>query len=102
MRSSDNNGLGCHTQDAEPAHAADRSTASLRAAIARPLMGISFGVSTQVRRWSILLYMKIATGKVVDGKVVVEGAEFEEGSSVTVMARDDEGGITLTPEEEAE
>ena len=45
--------------------------------------------------------MKIATGKVVDGKVVLEGATFEEGSSVTVLARE-EGGITLTPEEEAE
>lgn len=46
--------------------------------------------------------MKIATGKIVDGKVVIEGATFEEGTSVTVLARDDEGGVTLTPEEEAE
>jgi len=44
--------------------------------------------------------MKIATGK--DGKVIVEGAEFEEGTSVTVLARDDEGDITLTLDEEAE
>ena len=50
----------------------------------------------------ILCDMKIATGKVVDGKVVVKGVEFEEGTSVTVLARDDEGGVTLTPEEEAE
>jgi hypothetical protein len=41
--------------------------------------------------------MKIATGK-----VVIEGAAFEEGSSVTVLARDEEGDIALTPEEEAE
>ena len=46
--------------------------------------------------------MKIATGKVVGGKVVLEGATFEEGSSVTVLARDEEGDIILTPEEEAE
>lgn len=46
--------------------------------------------------------MKIATGKVVGGRVVVEGVELEEGSSVTVLAKDDEGGFTLTPEEEAE
>jgi len=46
--------------------------------------------------------MKTATGKVVDGKVIVEGADFEEGASVTVLARDDEGGVTLTPEEETE
>jgi hypothetical protein len=46
--------------------------------------------------------MKIATGKVVDGKVVVEGVALEEGASVTVLARDGEGGFTLSPEEEAE
>jgi hypothetical protein len=50
----------------------------------------------------MLNVMKIATEKVIGGKVIVEGAEFEEGASVTVLARDDEGGITLTPEEEAE
>jgi len=46
--------------------------------------------------------MKIATGKVVGGKVVLEGVTLEEGASVTVLTRDDEGGSTLTPEEEAE
>ena len=46
--------------------------------------------------------MKIATGKIVGGKVVLEGGAFEEGTSVTVLARDEEGGVTLTPEEEAE
>ena len=46
--------------------------------------------------------MKIATGKVVGGKVVLEGVTLEEGATVTVLARDDEGGFTLTPEEEAE
>jgi hypothetical protein len=51
---------------------------------------------------SILSTMKIATGKVVGGKVVLEGATLEEGASVTILARDDEGGFTLTPEEEAE
>lgn len=46
--------------------------------------------------------MKIATGTVVGGKVVLEGVTLEEGASVTVLARDDEGAFTLTPEEEAE
>ena len=46
--------------------------------------------------------MKVATGKIVDGKVVVEGVTFEEGTSVTVLARNDESGFTLSPEEEAE
>jgi len=46
--------------------------------------------------------MKVATGKVVGGKVVVEGVTLEEGTSVTILARDDEDGFTLTNEEEAE
>jgi len=46
--------------------------------------------------------MKMATGKVVGGKVIVEGISLEEGSSVTVLARDNEGGFDLTPEQEAE
>ena len=46
--------------------------------------------------------MKIATGKVVGGKVEVDGALLEEGTSVTVLARDGENGFTLSPEEEAE
>jgi len=44
--------------------------------------------------------MKIATGTVVDGKVVVEGENLTEGSTVTVLLRDDEEGFELTPEEE--
>ena len=46
--------------------------------------------------------MKIATGKVVGGKVVVEGVTLEEGASVTVLARAADGGFSLSPEEEAE
>jgi hypothetical protein len=46
--------------------------------------------------------MKVATGKVVGGKVVLEGVHLEEGTSVTVLARDDGGGFDLTPEQETE
>lgn len=46
--------------------------------------------------------MKIATGKVIGGKVVLEDATFEDGTSVTVLARDEERAVTLTPAEEAE
>ncbi len=46
--------------------------------------------------------MKIATGKVVGGKVVVDGAPLEEGASVTVLARDNESGFILSAEEEAD
>ena len=51
---------------------------------------------------SILGDMKVATGKVVGGKVVLEGVSLEEGTSVTVLAKDDEAGFELTPEQEAE
>ena len=46
--------------------------------------------------------MKVATGKVIGGKVVVEGVALEEGSRVTVLARDGEEAFELSPEEEAE
>ena len=39
---------------------------------------------------------------VVGGKVVLEGVSLEEGTSVTVLAKDDDGGFELTPEQEAE
>lgn len=39
---------------------------------------------------------------VVDGKVVVEGESLAQGSSVTVVLRDDEEAFELTPEEEDE
>jgi hypothetical protein len=44
--------------------------------------------------------MKVASGKVVEGKVVLEGVSLEEGISVTVLAMDDEVGFALTPAQE--
>ena len=46
--------------------------------------------------------MKVATGTVVDGKVVVEDEALAEGSTVTVVLRDDEEAFELTSEEEEE
>ena len=46
--------------------------------------------------------MRVATGKVIDGRVVVEGAAFDEGSVVTVLARDDDETFELAPDQEAE
>ncbi len=46
--------------------------------------------------------MKIATGKVVGGKIVLDGVSLEEGATVTVLAKDDEAGFDLTPEQETE
>lgn len=45
--------------------------------------------------------MKMSTGKVIDGKVVVEGVELVEGSTVIVLEEDDEV-VELTAEQEAE
>jgi hypothetical protein len=44
--------------------------------------------------------MKVATGKVVDGKVVLDGELLREGSVVTVVISEDGGGFDTTPEEE--
>lgn len=44
--------------------------------------------------------MKIATGRVVGGKVVLEGEPLAEGSVVTVVAREDDETFEVTPEEE--
>jgi hypothetical protein len=44
--------------------------------------------------------MKVATGKVVGGKVVLEGEPLAEGSVVTVVAREEDETFEVTPEEE--
>ena len=44
--------------------------------------------------------MQITSGRVVDGRVVLE-AELPEGSEVTVLARDDEETFEVDPELEA-
>lgn len=46
--------------------------------------------------------MQVATGKVVAGKVVVEGLSLPEGTVVTVIAPGDEVTVRLPPEQEAE
>jgi hypothetical protein len=46
--------------------------------------------------------MKVATGTVIDGKIVVEGDSLKEGTKVTVVQREDEEFFELTPEEESE
>ena len=49
----------------------------------------------------ILAAMRIASGKVVSGKVVVDGEPLAEGATVTVLAPDDDEAFDLTPEEES-
>lgn len=45
--------------------------------------------------------MGIVTGKVVDGKVLVDGMTLPEGAVVTVVTRESSQGVLLTPDEEA-
>lgn len=45
--------------------------------------------------------MKVATGKVVGGKVVLEGEPLAEGSVVTVVAREEDETFEVSSEEEA-
>jgi len=45
--------------------------------------------------------MELTVGKVVDGKVVVEGSPLEEGATVAVVIKGDET-FTATAEEEQE
>ncbi len=51
---------------------------------------------------SNIVPMRVTTGKVIEGKVVVEGLPLEEGAIVTVLAREAEETFRLSPEEEAE
>ena len=41
--------------------------------------------------------MKVATGKVIGGKVVVDDTVLVEGSTVTVLAREDDESFEVTP-----
>ena len=45
--------------------------------------------------------MRIATGKVVQGKVELDGASLEEGSTVTLLAADEDETFELSADEEA-
>jgi hypothetical protein len=45
--------------------------------------------------------MRITSGKVVAGKVVVEGEPLAEGATVTVLAPDSDEAFDLSPEDES-
>jgi hypothetical protein len=74
----------------------------LRQAASRPLRRTFGGLGRATGCGGKIPAMKIATGTVVDGKVVVEGETLAEGSTVTVLLREDEEAFELTPEEEEE
>ena len=45
--------------------------------------------------------MKVASGKVVDGKVIVEDTTLTEGASVTVLVRENDETFQVSADEEA-
>ena len=46
--------------------------------------------------------MKIATGTVVTGTIIVDDPEFKEGTEVFILTREREDEVHLSPEELAE
>jgi hypothetical protein len=48
-----------------------------------------------------IIAMRVASGKVIAGKIVVEGAPFEEGANVTVIAAEGSETFELGTEDEA-
>lgn len=46
--------------------------------------------------------MQIASGTIIDGKVIVEGLSLPEGTVVTVLARGDEIAVRLPVQQESE
>ncbi len=44
--------------------------------------------------------MKVATGRIVEGKVVLEGEPLAEGSVVTVVAREGDEAFEVSDDEE--
>ncbi len=46
--------------------------------------------------------MKVMSGTVVEGKIVVDGEPLTDGSKVTVIAPDDEVTFELSPQQETE
>jgi hypothetical protein len=57
------------------------------------------GLNAALRRGKVKR-MRITTGRVVDGRVVVEGEPLEDGTVVTVLSRDESDSFMASPEEE--
>jgi hypothetical protein len=48
------------------------------------------------------LFMKVATGTVVKGAIIVDDPEFKDGTDVFILTREREDEVHLSPEELAE
>ena len=64
---------------------------------------MSFGINPALaKKQEYHLRMKIATGTVVDRKIVVDDPELKDGMDVFILARDTEDNVRLSTEELAE
>jgi len=69
----------------------------------RTPVGSTFGVNCAFGAGSEYhLLMKIATGTVVKGTVIVDDPEFKDGTDVFILTREREEEVHLSPEELAE
>ena len=64
---------------------------------------VSFGVSCPSRAHrEYHLVMRVATGTVVNGTIIVDDPEFKDGTDVFILTREREDEVHLSPEELAE
>ena len=67
------------------------------------VLEIAFGVSRpRPVKQEYYLPMKVATGTVISGKVVVDDPSFTDGTDVFIVTREREEIVRLSPEELAE
>ena len=72
-------------------------------AVSRAPLNKALGVShTSGARPEYHLLMKIATGTVVKGTIIVDDPEFMDGTDVFILTREREEEVHLSPEELAE
>lgn len=68
-----------------------------------PPQSTTFGVTLSAPAASeYYLTMQVATGKVIDGKVVVDDIVLPEGTVVTIFAKDAEAVVRLPPSLQSE
>jgi hypothetical protein len=59
---------------------------------------LAFGVTLSAPAGSeYYLAMQVATGKIIDGKVVIDGVVLPEGTVVTIFAKDADAVVRLSP-----
>jgi hypothetical protein len=63
---------------------------------------VARGLRLHQRPQEYIHAMQVATGTVINGKIVLEGVPLAEGAKVTVVTRGADEGFSLTAEQENE